>query len=151
MPNPESLSSDQYISQLQREIETLRDGHRAGLEALEAAKNERASAMLDLTHSFDSEIVHLKETVQALRETLEKQRLQNLADQEATHTQHIREVTQLQKAIDELRRQLEGREIYHQQKNSQLAQTEENEKGLLRETISSLRLALEQQNAQPTK
>ena len=120
MSKPESLNNDQLISQLQRELETLKDGHRAARDALEVAHNERAAALLELTHSFDAEIVHLKETVQALREALEKQRLQNLADQEAEHTAHIREVTQLQKSIDELRRQLESREIYHQQKNTLL-------------------------------
>lgn len=82
---------------------------------------------------------------------MEKQRLQHLADQESINTVHTREITQLQKSIDELRRQLEARELYHQQKNSQLAQTEANEKGLLQETINALRMKLEEQSAQLKK
>ncbi len=96
--------------------------------------------------SNDLEIRHLKETIAALREELERSRFE-----EREHIQQAvagvnEEVRQLRESIIKLREQLEFREVEHQEKLRDTDLHHDRENAELHRTIQRLRQALEDLN-----
>jgi len=87
----------------------------------------------------DLELRHLQQTILALREELERARLE-----EREHAQ--REIRQLRESIMELREQLEIREAQFEEKLRKIELQNDHEKSDLHQTIAKLRESLEDFN-----
>ena len=94
-----------------------------------------------------TEIRQLRDTIVALREALEKQKIEHEEHVQSVLSNANDEIIQIKASVVALRDEMENLTIGHEEKMQEIAKDTHNEKKQLQQMIQTLRQQLEEQNS----